>query len=357
MATLVYLNENDKHYVQGSGKSPYEIKKVGGVVSCSCPAWRNLGGKIDNRVCKHIKATIDPACLLPQAQTTAAQTSSPVLDSSVDSSPKEPPLLLAHSWEDDIDPTGYWMSEKLDGVRAFWDGEKFISRLGNVYHASNSFLQGMPKNVQLDGELFVGRKKFQETVSTVRKLVPDEAEWRKIEYYVFDILATRKSANEDFRDCTGETFERRQALLAQLHAEGSEASWVVLDQEWCKSKAHMEQYLRSIERVGGEGVMLRQPASKYEAGRSNTLLKVKTFHDAEAKVIGYEPGKGKHKGRMGALEVEMPNGKTFSVGSGFTDKERENPPKIGATITYRYQELTKDGIPRFPTFVEVRNYE
>jgi len=347
---MIYLNEGDRHYVQGSGKSPYEIKKVGGVVSCSCPAWRNLGGSIDNRVCKHIKAAIDPACLLAQAANQMT-TTSPVATAQPKEEAKEPPLLLAHSWDPDTDPTGWWMSEKLDGVRAYWDGEKFISRLGNEYHAPQWYLDVMPKDYRLDGELFVGRKEFQSTVSIVRKAVPDNDEWRKVKFMAFDVVGYKK--NGSFQDCTGEMFEARQAMLKRVQSEGVR----VLGQEQCTGEAHLVQYLRTVESAGGEGVMLRQAASKYEAGRSHTLLKVKTFHDAEAIVVGHEPGKGKHKGRMGAIKVQMPDGKTFAVGSGFTDAERKTPPGIGSLVTYRYQELTKDGIPRFPTFVAVRSYE
>ncbi len=100
--------------------------------------------------------------------------------------------------------------------------------------------------------------------------------------------------------------------------------------------------------------MLRQPASKYVAGRSSTLLKVKSFHDAEATVIGHQAGAGRHKGRMGALLARMPNGTEFAIGTGFSDRERENPPGIGALVTFRYQELSEAGVPRFPSWVGVR---
>ena len=260
---MKYLNEGDKHYVQGSGKSPYEIKKVGGVVSCSCPAWRNLGGSIDNRVCKHIKKEIDPACLLPQAQTQAAagHLSQPAATKAVSPSGPvvEPPLLLAHSWTDE-DPTGWWMSEKLDGVRAYWDGEKFISRLGNEYHAPAWFKLGMPQGVQLDGELFSGRKKFQETVSAVRKLIPDDKEWGNVEYVVFDTL-----------DMPNDPFERRIQFLTNLrNGVGTGPTrnrtapwyWHVLDQEQCRGVDHLRAELARVEALGAEGLMLRKPGSK-----------------------------------------------------------------------------------------------
>ncbi len=100
--------------------------------------------------------------------------------------------------------------------------------------------------------------------------------------------------------------------------------------------------------------MLRQPGSRYVAGRSSTLLKVKTFHDAEATVVGHQAGTGRHKGRLGALLVRLPDGTDFAIGTGFSDRERENPPAIGATVTFRYQELSDTGVPRFPSWVGVR---
>jgi DNA ligase 1 len=100
--------------------------------------------------------------------------------------------------------------------------------------------------------------------------------------------------------------------------------------------------------------MLRQLGSHCEAGHSHTLLKVKRFHDAEARVVQQLPGSGRHKGRLGALLVVLPGGTQFSVGTGFTDAQREKPPAIGSTITFRFQELTDGGVPRFPSFVRVR---
>src|SRR5262249_13635556 len=126
------------------------------------------------------------------------------------------------------------------------------------------------------------------------------------------------------------------------------------EQELCKDIDHLRKELARVEALGGEGLMLRQPGSKYAAGRSTTLLKVKTFHDAEARVLGHEPGAGRHKGRLGALLVEMADGTRFAVGTGFSDAERSNPPPLGSTITFRYQELSEAGVPRFPSFVAVR---
>jgi DNA ligase-1 len=114
--------------------------------------------------------------------------------------------------------------------------------------------------------------------------------------------------------------------------------------------AHLKNELARVEALGGEGLMLRQAQSKYVAGRSSTLLKVKSFKDDEAVVIGHQPGTGRHKGRLGALLVRLASGKEFAIGTGFSDKEREKPPAIGSTVTFKYQELSDGGVPRFPSY-------
>ncbi len=100
--------------------------------------------------------------------------------------------------------------------------------------------------------------------------------------------------------------------------------------------------------------MLRRPGSRYEVGRSATLLKAKRFLDGEAHVVGHEPGKGRHKGRVGALLVRMASGARFAVGTGLSDLERSNPPAAGTVIRFRYQELSDAGVPRFPSYLGIR---
>src|SRR5205807_7434506 len=122
----------------------------------------------------------------------------------------------------------------------------------------------------------------------------------------------------------------------------------------CKGIEHLQAELAKVEALGGEGLMLRQPNSRYAVGRSLILLKVKRFQDAEARVLVHEAGKGRHKGRLGALLVEMANGIRFAVGTGLSDLERGQPPAVGSFITFRYQELSDGGVPRFPSYVGIR---
>jgi len=387
--------------VWGSGSKPYVLKNVDGVLSCSCPAWRNQSRPVDVRTCKHLckeqgveserarvgdenmptkfrngsgtTVAAKPRVVAQSVTTTAAANPSAVgcgcedgkvCDVSHDPATcpcvqcataeeaarkKAAQVLLAESWDGDTDPTGWWLSEKLDGLRAIWDGQQFLSRNGNVFHAPEWFRDCMPCT-PLDGELWMGRQKFQETMSVVRRQNGGE-QWRKIVFMVFDAP-----------ELQGTFEERLEFLMDKLQAsapkELRECPHLQLhDHVLCTGRDHLDRELERVLALGGEGLMLRKSGSRYERRRSSTLLKVKRYVDAEAVVIDHVKGKGKHRGRLGALTVRMPDGKTFNVGTGFTDAQRENPPSIGAVITYKFTETTKDGIPKCGSFVAVRDYE
>lgn len=327
------LKDGESVEMQGSGRLPYVLKNVGGVYSCSCPAWRNQSRPIEQRSCKHLVK-------LRGAQAEAGRIAETVSAPVAQQPRKAPALLLAETWDGEQDVTGWLLSEKLDGVRALWTGSQFVSRNGNTYHAPAWFTAGLP-NVPLDGELWLARKTFQRAVSIVRRHDGSEL-WREIKFLVFDAPAV------------DEPFEGRLRYLHEKLAEHFVPYAQVLEQQYCHGRRHLEKQLDKIIALGGEGLMLRAPGSRYEAGRSATLLKVKRFLDAEARVIEHLPGAGRHKGQLGALLVELPNGVQFAVGSGFTDAQRERPPAIGTLITFRYQELSERGVPRFPTFVRER---
>ncbi len=146
--------------------------------------------------------------------------------------------------------------------------------------------------------------------------------------------------------------DRLEQLADQLRSKGSEYA-MLHEHQRCKSIDHLQKELDRVESLQGEGLMLRQPNSKYVVGRSTTLLKVKRFHDDEAVVLEHQAGKGKHKGKLGALLVQLKGGTIFSIGTGFSDAQRAAPPAVGTTVTFRYQELTDGGVPRFPSFVRV----
>ncbi|HSK03123.1 MAG TPA: DNA ligase [Kofleriaceae bacterium] len=338
--------------VRGSS-STYTLSRKGNVYMCTCPAWRNQGAPVDARTCKHLRAHLGDAAETSRVGSAvpsrAAATRTGGAASTGGSSggrsaavkkDTAPPILLAHKWELEHDPTGWWMSEKLDGIRAYWDGEAFVSRLGNRFFAPDWFIEDLPADT-LDGELWVGRKMFQRTTSIVRSGAAGQ-DWKAVSYVVFDAPNARGG------------FEARIAHVEKVLKKAAAPHARALEHARCEGVDHLREELRRVESLGGEGLMLRKPGSSYEIGRSTSLLKVKTFHDAEARVIGHAPGAGKHKGKLGALVCELPGGATFNVGTGFSDQEREAPPAIGAVITFRYQELSDDGVPRFPTYVGER---
>lgn len=251
-----------------------------------------------------------------------------------------PHLLLANVWNSSIDPTGWWMSEKFDGLRGYWDGRQLWSRKGKLIHPPVYFLAELPRDVALDGELWIGRDRFEETVSTVLSETPDDR-WKKVHFMVFD--APKAKGN----------FERRMQFLRTTLPSDNHFVKVV-EQKRCEGAKQLLAERDRVVALGAEGLMLRQPKSAYEPTRSPTLLKVKPYDDAEATIIGYKAGKGRFEGKLGALHVRTPEGKEFFIGTGFTNAQRETPPPLGTVITYRYRGLTAKGLPRFPSYLRVR---
>ncbi len=253
---------------------------------------------------------------------------------------RSPALLLANVWSPSIDPTGWWISEKYDGLRGYWDGRKLWSRKGTAIQAPDYFLAELPKDIALDGELWIGRGQFEETLSTVLSQTPDER-WKRVHFMVFDAPQAKG------------TFEERVQLIAATLPKQNQFVKPVL-QYPCKGTAHLLAERDRVVGLGGEGLMLRKPESDYAAGRSPTLLKVKPQDDAEATVLAHLPGKGKFAGKLGSLRVRTAEGLEFSIGTGFTDAQREAPPAVGSVITYRYRGLTAKGLPRFPSYLRAR---
>jgi len=247
-------------------------------------------------------------------------------------------VLLAQKWEDNIDPTGYYMSEKLDGVRCLWTGTQMYSRNKNRYFPPSFFTKDFPGS-PLDGELWIGRSTFQKCVSVVRKQNPVEHEWRLVQYLVFDAPGLNLPFNKRFEKLE-EFFSRIDSPYIKLHKHAI-----------CTGPEQLMKEHERVEKLGGEGMMLRDPNSYYENRRSKTLLKVKKFDDDEAVVLAHEPGTGRCTGMMGAIRVRNSQGVEFSIGSGFNDAQRRRPPKIGSKVTYKYQGVSTSNTPRFPIFL------
>lgn len=253
-----------------------------------------------------------------------------------------PGLLLAKVYSDQEDLAQWWVSEKLDGVRAYWDGRHLISRQGNRFAAPAWFTAGFP-DTPLDGELWMGRGTFDELSGTVRQQTPDDAQWRKVRYMVFDMPVPDL------------TFDERLARLTQLITEQGIGHLQLVKQYKVNNEQALMDDLEQVVARGGEGLMLHRGTSLYRAARSDDLLKLKTYEDAEAVVIAHLPGKGKYQGMMGALLVEMPDQRRFKIGTGFSDAQRADPPPIGSTITYKYFGKTSTQLPRFASFLRVRD--
>jgi len=252
-----------------------------------------------------------------------------------------PALMLANVYRPGVRLADYWLSEKYDGLRAFWDGERLRTRGGETIAAPDWFTAQWPAE-PMDGELWAGRGRFEEAMSTVRHLTPDDAAWRRIRFMVFDLPAHPGVFTERI-----EAYGRLVRRIDQ--------AWVqAVPQERVGSHAELMARLDRMVRDGGEGLMLHRGDAPYRAVRNDDLLKVKTHEDAEARVVGHVPGKGRHAGRMGALVVQTPQGLRFKLGTGFTDAERDQPPAVGTWVTYRFRGLNESGVPRFASFVRVR---
>ena len=253
-----------------------------------------------------------------------------------------PALLLANVYRPGMRLADYWVSEKYDGVRGYWDGHTLRTRGGETVATPAWFTADWPAT-PMDGELWAGRGRFSHAQSTVRQQQPDDAAWREMRFMVFDLPAH------------GGTFDQRLPALNQL-VESLNQPWVqAVPQQRVASDAALQKLLLRTVRAGGEGLMLHRGASMYRAGRSDDLIKVKTHEDAEAKVVAHLPGQGCHAGRLGALVVEMPSGQRFRLGAGLTDAERDHPPPVGSWVTYRFRGTHDSGVPRFASFVRVRD--
>ncbi|MBO1518576.1 DNA ligase [Oceanisphaera pacifica] len=252
-----------------------------------------------------------------------------------------PPLQLAAEYQQQ-DASLYRVSEKLDGVRAYWNGQQLVSRSGHYFSAPAWFTDGFP-DTPLDGELWIGRGQFEAVSAAVRRYQPIKSEWRTIRFMVFDLPASNAP------------FEKRLQALKPLIADINSPYLALVEQRLVKDNAELAALLHQVDTYGGEGLMLRHRQSLYQAGRHQDLLKLKQFHDAEARVIAHLPGLGKYQGMLGALLVETTDGRQFKLGTGFSDQQRKQPPAIGSTVTYRYQGKTAQQLPRFASFMRVRH--
>lgn len=254
---------------------------------------------------------------------------------------RPPALIQAVVCPPGLDPGAYWVSEKLDGVRAYWDGQRLYFRSGNPVSAPAWFTRDFPRQA-LDGELWLGRGTFERLAGIVRKAEPVDAEWRQVRYMLFELP-----------EAPG-TFTERLARLREL-VERAAIPWLqAIEQFRVADRPALERWLRETVAAGGEGLMLHRADAPYMTGSTEALFKLKPYLDADATVIGHIPGKGRHAGRLGALLVEDAEGHRFRIGSGLSDALRKQPPPFGSRVIYRHRGLTAKGLPRFPVFLRMR---
>lgn len=251
------------------------------------------------------------------------------------------PLQLAREAPADIDPRGWLVSEKLDGARAWWDGEQLRFRSGIPIQAPAWFTQRLPRT-PLDGELWLGRGCFEDLVGAVRRQAPDDAAWRELRYQVFDLPGAPGP------------FEQRAARLRALVERAGWAGLEAVEQRLVPDRAALRAWLDHVVEGGGEGLMLHRAQALWRPGRSPDLLKLKTSQDDEAVVIGHVPGRGRLAGQLGALRVRDAQGREFLLGTGMDDALRRHPPPVGSLVSYTYQGRTGQGLPRFASYLRER---
>lgn len=256
--------------------------------------------------------------------------------------PTKPAIQQAKTYQAVDNISHYWVSEKLDGIRGYWNGKQLLTRQGNVIHSPTWFTENWPNEV-MDGELWIARNQFQATLSCVRKKTIDESCWRKVHFMIFD-LPTH----------TG-TFSERINAMKTLIAQTASNHLNMITQFKIDNTSQLDETLNKVIENQGEGLMLHLASAHYHVGRTDNIMKLKRHQDAEATVIAHIEGKGKYLGMLGALKVKTPTGVIFNIGSGFSDEERTNPPAVGSIITYQYNGKTQANIPRFARYFRLRN--
>ncbi|MFP4049755.1 MAG: DNA ligase [Desulfovermiculus sp.] len=237
------------------------------------------------------------------------------------------------------DISGWYMSEKLDGIRGHWDGENLLTRSGRTIHAPGWFTHDFP-DFELDGELWAGRGNFHVVQETVLDTKPS-SNWKRITYNIFEVPQAPGG------------FSARLQKAEDWFGDHNCAHVRVIPQTTCCGHKHLQRFLDTVEAQKGEGVIVKDPQRSYSGCTSAHVLKVKSFAELEGIVIGINPGKGKYKDMMGSLTIDLKNGETFKLGTGFTHEQRQNPPEIGSWVRFKHHGWTRHDKPRFASFLQV----
>jgi len=249
-------------------------------------------------------------------------------------------LQKARSYTGKEDIKGWVMSEKLDGIRGYWDGSRLLTRKGLPLHPPPWFIKNFP-DFELDGELWSKQGDFEFIQSVVLDAKPGPG-WKKINYHIFEV-PNQKGTFLLRLDRAKEWFKSHPASHVR-----------VIRQILIQDRPDLDRFFLEVESRGGEGVIVKNPNMPYHTGRSAHVFKVKKARDMEGLVIGINKGKGKYKNAMGSLTLKLENGVIFKLGTGFTDLVRNNPPGVGTTVTFKYYGFSKNGVPKFASFLRVR---
>ncbi|WP_114326754.1 DNA ligase [Candidatus Colwellia aromaticivorans] len=253
----------------------------------------------------------------------------------------KPAIQQATVYKTVTDINQYWLSEKLDGMRGYWNGTHLLTRQGNLIHSPKWFTKNWPDKA-MDGELWVKRDYFQQTLSCIRKKIIDETCWKFVRFMIFDLPENK------------ETFTKRIIAMQQLTKKANSLYLSIIEQFKLTTVEQLHERLNKIVKNNGEGLMLHLGIAYYHVGRTASIMKLKKHHDAEAVVMAHIEGKGKYQGLLGAIQVKTSEGVIFKIGSGFTDQDRHKPPEIGSLITFKYNGKTQAGIPRFARYYRIR---
>jgi DNA ligase-1 len=251
-----------------------------------------------------------------------------------------PEIELSVNYHADINVSEYWVSEKLDGIRARWDGQQLLSRGGKPFHSPAWFIAYFPVEA-LDGELWIERGSFEKTASVVLTDLPT-IDWRRVKFMLFDLPL--HSGN----------FSARLKKMKKIVLLIDSAYLAVIPQFRINSQSELMLKLDKMVAAGAEGLMLHHQDAYYQTKRNPKLLKLKKYQDAEATVVAHIAGKGKYQDMMGSLLVELESGIQFKIGSGFSDIQRLNPPPISSVVTFKFYGITANNIPRFASFVRIK---
>lgn len=256
----------------------------------------------------------------------------------------KPPLQLAKSYSEHINIKHYWISEKLDGVRGYWTGKYLLTRGGNIIKTPAWFTHNWP-SYAMDGELWIARNQFEQVSGCVRRKTATNNCWHKVKFMIFD-LPTQSG-----------DFSARISLMRELIKEQRSPYIFMIEQKRITTHEKLQSHLDEVIKNNGEGLMLHKANAHYQVGRNNNVLKLKRHQDADAIVIKHLPGKGNNKGFMGSIVVRTNDGIEFKIGTGFSQQQRQTPPPIGSTITYKYIGKTQRGVPRFASFMRIKSQQ